>query len=127
MKTKTKPCLYCGDPLTGRLDKLFCNPNCKSAYHYQKNQEKEASLYNKIDNQLKHNRRILKEYNKAGKATVRKQTLLDEGFNPKYFTHYWKNQKGDIYLFCFEFGYLELKEKGNSKYVLIHWQTYMDK
>jgi hypothetical protein len=42
---------------------------------------------------------LLKNYNKAGMSVVRKEALLEEGFNPKYFTHYWKNQKGDVYLF----------------------------
>lgn len=122
-----KICLHCKEPLIGRLDKLFCNPNCKSAYHYQKSLEKEASLYNKIDNQLKQNRRLLKNFNKAGKTTIRKEKLLEEGFNPKYFTHYWKNKKGDVYLFCYEFGFLELKGQVTPKYVLVHWQDYMNK
>ncbi len=123
---KAKKCQYCGESLEGRVDKLFCNPSCKSAYHYQKSREKEPRLYNKIDNQLKHNRRILKKFNKAGKATVRKEKLLEEGFNPRYFTHYWKNKKGDIYLFCYEFGFLERKENARAKYVLVQWQSYMD-
>ena len=96
-----KKCLYCEDPLEGRIDKLFCNPSCKSAYHYKESQENEANIYNRIDNQLKLNRRILKNFNKAGKATVRKELLLSDGFNPKYFTHYWKNSKKEVYLFCF--------------------------
>ena len=121
-----KTCQYCGETMDGRIDKLFCNPSCKSAYHYQKSREKEASLYNRIDNQLKQNRRILKNFNKAGKATVRKDDLIKEGFVPKYFTHYWKNKKGDVYLFCYEFGFLERKENGKSKYVLVQWQSYMD-
>ena len=123
---KPKLCLYCSDPMEGRLDNMFCNPNCKSAHHYKRSHEKEASLYNQIDHQLKQNRRILKNFNKGGKATIRKENLIGEGFNPKYFTHYWKNQKGDVYLFCFEFGFLERKENGKSKYVLVQWQSYMD-
>mgnify|MGYP006102039565 CR=1 FL=1 len=122
---KEKHCLYCDEVMEGRKDKIFCNPNCKSAYHYTKSQEKEASLYNQIDNQLKLNRRLLKLFNKAGKATIRKEELVSEGFNPKFFTHYWKNKKGDLYLFCYEFGFLERKENGKSKFVLVHWQHYM--
>jgi len=71
------------------------------------------------------NRRLLKAYNKAGKATVRKETLLSDGFNPKYFTHYWKNPKGNIYLFCYEYGFMEKKEERAVKYVLVKWQKYM--
>ena len=124
MKLK-QVCLFCKEELEGRVDKLFCNPNCKSSYHYEKSKEKEANLYNRIDQQLKTNRRLLKNFNKAGKTTVRKSVLLESGFNPKYFTHYWKNHTNDIYLFCYEFGFLELKEKGKDKYLLVHWQDYM--
>ena len=87
----------------------------------------DANLYNRIDNQLKLNRRILKNFNKSGKATVRKEILLKEGFNPKYFTNYWKNSKNEVYLFCYEFGFIERKENDRVKYVLIHWQDYMEK
>ena len=74
---------------------------------------------------MKLNRRLLKQYNKAGKAVVRKKDFVQAGFNPKFFTHYWKNQKGDVYLFCYEFGFLERQENGKPKYVLVQWQDYM--
>jgi hypothetical protein len=64
------------------------------------------------DKQLKLNRRLLKNFNKAGKAVIRKEELLLEGFIPNHFTQYWKNKKGDVYLFCYEFGFLEKKENG---------------
>ena len=119
-------CLECHKPLTGRSDQKFCNPYCRSSYHYQKNKEGENSLYLSIDKQLKRNRILLKKYNQAGKATLRKQKLLDEGFDPNYFTHYWKNTSGQVYLFCYEFGFLAFSDnKGVPKYNLIQWQAYM--
>lgn len=121
-----KVCLHCTKDLEGRTDKKFCTPYCKSSYHYQKSKESEDSLFQKIDKHLKTNRRLLKEFNKAGLATVRKEKLLSEGFNPKYFTHYWKNQKGQVYLFCYEYGFLELQQNQKEKYVLIKWQEYMN-
>lgn len=119
-------CLHCKEIISGRTDKKFCTPYCKSAYHYQLNKAKESSMFMRIDKQLKNNRRLLKAYNKAGKATVRKANLLAEGFNPKYFTHYWKNQNGQVYLFCYEYGFLELEENDKLKYVLVTWQDYMN-
>ena len=120
-----KACLNCGEKLKGREGKIYCSPYCRSNYHYQKNKDKETTLFKSIDKQLKTNRRLLKNYNKAGKSVVRKESLHQAGFNPKYFTHYWKNQKGDVYLFCYEFGFLEKQESGKSKYVLVQWQDYM--
>lgn len=121
-----KRCPNCNEPITGRTDKKFCSPYCKSSYHYQISKEKESSFFQKIDKQLKLNRRILKVYNKSGKATVRKEKLIGEGFNPKFFTHFWKNGRGDVYLFCYEFGFLGKHENGRSKYILVEWQEYMN-
>ncbi len=120
-------CLNCKEGLKGRVGKKFCSPYCRSNYHYQNNKEKENTLFKKIDIQLKLNRKLLKNFNKAGKSVVRKEVLVSAGFNGNYFTHYWKNQKGDVYLFCYEFGFLERKENGKAKYVLVQWQNYMEK
>lgn len=119
-------CLDCGEPIIGRRDKKFCNPYCKSSYHYKKACDNESSLFKKIDDQLKLNRRLLKYYNKSGKATIRKEKLISAGFDPKYFTNYWKNPTGDVYLFCYEYGFLSRKENGKLKYVLVTWQSYME-
>ncbi len=120
-----KACLACNKELRGRSDKKFCDLHCKSSFHYQKSLEEAPKFYATVDNQLKQNRRILKNYNKAGKATIRSSVLIDSGFNPNFFTHYWKNKKGDVYLFVYEFGFLKKEEHLIEKYVLIKWQDYM--
>lgn len=121
----SKTCLNCDKSLTGRSDKKYCDAHCKSAYQYRKSKTEAPNFFNKVDNQLKSNRKILKQYNKSGKATVRKKVLDSEGFNPNFFTHYWKNKKGDVYLFVYEYGFLKRKENNTEKYVLIKWQDYM--
>ena len=120
-------CLFCKTKLKGRTDKKFCSPYCKSSYHYQQNKEKEDTRFLVVKNKLNTNRKILKKYNKSGLATVRKEKLLKEGFDANYFTNYWKNKKNEIYLFCFEFGFYEIKNTNPSKYILITWQKYMEK
>ncbi len=125
--SKEKICTSCGKVLEGRSDKKFCDPYCKSTYHYKKSLEQSPNFYNKVDNQLKTNRKILKRYNKAGKATVRASIVLKDGFNPNFFTHYWKNKDGDVYLFVYEFGFLSISEKNVDKYLLVKWQNYMKK
>ncbi len=126
MKT-VKYCLSCNRELEGRTDKKFCDSYCKSAYHYKKNKEGDGGFYFQVDHQLKKNRKILKTFNKAGKATVRAQVIHKLGFNPNFFTHYWKNAKNEVYLFVYEFGFLKKIENGSKKYVLVKWQPYMDK
>lgn len=122
-----KECLYCKRPLTGRTDKKYCDLHCKSAYQYQKRKQEPERFYNKVDNQLRLNRKILKEYNKGGKVIVRSEILLELGFDPDFFTHYWKNKKGDVYLFVYEYGFLKKKERGKDKFLLVIWQDYMAK
>ncbi|WP_067149000.1 hypothetical protein [Pseudotamlana agarivorans] len=121
-----KNCLYCDDALGGRTDKKFCDVQCKSAYQYQQSKLQPERFYNKVDNQLKLNRKILKEFNKGGKVTLRAELLMDQGFNPNFFTHYWKNHKGEVYLFVYEYGFLKIKENNKTKYLLILWQNYME-
>lgn len=125
MAIKAKHCSACGKILEGRSDKKYCDVHCKSAFQYQQSKLEAPRFYNKVDNQLKLNRKLLKHYNKAGKTTIRASILIAEGFNPKFFTHYWKNKKGDVYLFVYEYGFLSKKEQEHDKYVLVQWQDYM--
>ncbi|WP_416372202.1 hypothetical protein [Aequorivita sinensis] len=113
--------------MSGRSDKKFCDTYCKSSYHYQKSIEEKPNFYTKVDKQLKTNRSILKNFNRAGKATVRSEILINKGFNPNFFTHYWKNKNQDVYLFIYEYGFLKKSEHGVEKFVLVKWQEYMTK
>ena len=119
-------CPVCGATIKGRSDKKFCSAKCRSINQYEKRQKSEV-FYFKVDRQLKINRKLLKKYNRSGYTTIRKTVLIEEGFDPKFFTHYWKNQKGDIYLFVYEYGFLKKADRGKDKYVLVLWQDYMER
>lgn len=123
--TAQHKCLYCSTPLVGRSDKKYCDPYCKSAFQYQKRKQEPQRFYDTVYSQLKNNRKLLKKYNKAGKSVIRARLLLQSGFNPSFFTHYWRNRKGEVYFFVFEYGYFATKENGKEKYVLVTWQNYM--
>jgi len=122
-----RSCLSCFEPLTGRIDKIYCDEHCKSSYQYKQIKEDKASLHFKINRQLRRNKKILKDHNKAGKATVRASELHKLGFNPRIFTHYWKAKNGNTYLFVFEYGWQEIKDNNKNKYSIIKWQPYMSK
>lgn len=126
--TVKKVCPVCEIPLKGRIDKVYCSVNCKSAHQYEQKQENEK-FFLEVDKQLKTNRRLLKKYNRTGMTTLRREVLHQEGFDPHYFTHYWKNKKGEVYLFCYDYGFLKLKETVNQelkeKYLIVEWQSYM--
>lgn len=119
-------CPTCNNPIVGRTDKKYCSIECKRAADYEKRKIEDA-LFLKIDRQLKTNRKILKKYNRVGKTTLRREELTKEGFDPNYFTNYWKNNKGDVYLFVYDYGFLALKDNQKDKYLIIQWQAYMNK
>ena len=120
-------CLSCNKLVEGRVDKLFCSPYCKSSYHYIKNRNKKMTRFLIVDEQLKRNRNILQHFHKSGKTTLLKSELVDKGFDPNFFTNYWKNSKNDVYLFCYEYGFLSINESAKKKYLIIDWQDYMSK
>ena len=63
-----------------------------------------------INNVLIKNRRILESLVGAEEMTkILKDKLLQQGFNFKYITHTYANKKGNVYFFCYEYGYLPLE------------------
>jgi len=119
-------CLCCNKAVEGRIDKLFCSAYCKTSFHYLKNKAKNRTRFHIVDEQLKRNRSILQHFHKSGKTTLLKSELFDKGFDPNYFTNYWKNSKNDVYLFCYEYGFLAINESAKKKYLIIDWQNYME-
>lgn len=110
-----KNCLYCGDQLIGRTDKKFCNDQCRNNFNNQLNSDSSA-LVRRINNTLRKNRRILSDLNPSGKTSVHKEKLINQGFNFNYYTHTYTTQKGTIYRFVYEYGYLQLD---NDFYILV--------
>ncbi len=122
---KNKKCPVCDTLIKGRSDKKYCSIKCKSINQYEQRQEIET-YFLKVDRQLKINRKLLKRYNRSGFTTIRKSELITQGFDPKFFTHFWKNKKGDVYIFVYEYGFLSTRNNDKEKYVLVIWQDYMN-
>ena len=116
-QTQIKNCLACGKPLKGRVDKRFCDDYCRNSYN---NQLKSAgnNLVRNINNALGKNRRILESLLPEGEETAKanKEKLQRLGFQFKYITHTYTNHKGNVYFFCYEYGYLPLE---NNRYLLV--------
>lgn len=111
MKTNVKCCLDCSRPLKGRTDKKFCDDACRNHYNNRQNSD-QNNLVRNINNILRKNRRILQQLMDTGGATVklRREALLQQGFQPRYHTHQHQTGKGSIYHFCYEYGYLLLEQ-----------------
>jgi len=104
-----KMCLACSKPLRGRADKKFCDDFCRNSYNNQLKAQTNNYVRN-IGNILRKNRRVLKDLLPDSETMVKtnKENLIRMGFHFKYSTHSYTNKKGNTYLFCFEYGYLNL-------------------
>jgi predicted nucleic acid-binding Zn ribbon protein len=116
---QTKKCLFCNKPLRGRTDKKFCDDACRNSYNNQQKAKSNYSSYiRNINNTLLKNRRILEHILPAEEETVKTNgdKLLQKGFVFKYHTHTYTNQKGNIYYYSYDYGYLPLE---NNWYLVV--------
>lgn len=105
-----RTCLECGAKIRGRVDKKFCNDQCRNGYHNRMKDGMSATV-REVNNILKHNRDVLRQLvpEEKGKITVNRTKLLQEGFDFTYHTHVYTTRKGSHYIFCYEYGYLPLE------------------
>ncbi|TSJ38907.1 hypothetical protein FO440_20630 [Mucilaginibacter corticis] len=120
LQTTQRNCKDCGAVLgPGRDDKLYCNNDCRTNYNNKKRKEMQISTddqpilsvpeyITRIQNIILNNRSILESLcteDKVGR--LRERDLVGKGFNTKYFTSEAEpTGTGNIYRFCFEYGYL---------------------
>jgi hypothetical protein len=108
---ETRSCLHCSEPVKGRIDKKFCDDQCRTAYNNRLNSDSSALVKN-INNILRKNRRIMQELlagSTEGKSVVPNKKLQEKGYNFSYHTHTYKTKAGALYFFCYEYGYLPLE------------------
>ena len=116
-------CIACQKAFQGRIDKKYCSDDCRFTANNQKKRDSaETKLIAAINSTLRRNRSILKMLNPEGKTTIRKEYLVLQGFDFRYYTHQYHTRQGNIYNFCYEYGYLLLPEE---KVLLVNWQNYM--
>lgn len=107
--TPTKSCLQCGQTLHGRFDKKFCDDQCRSNFNNLLNSDVSSTMRN-INYILRKNRRILAALLPCGgKTKIKKDKLNAVGFDFRYFTHYYQNQKGRTFNVCYDYCYLLLE------------------
>lgn len=108
VKERARKCGECGEEFKGRVDKKFCSDQCRNTFNNRNNSDATNHVRN-VNNILKKNRRILSELNPEGKARVHRNKMSEMGFNFGYFTNQLRTQKGAVYNFCYEYGYLPLE------------------
>jgi hypothetical protein len=103
-----KTCLACDHIVKGRIDKKFCNDYCRNNYNNQFKANTSPTV-RKITSILRKNKKILESFlGEYDMIKITKDKLLGHGFRFKYHTHSYANKKGNVYIFCFETGYLPL-------------------
>ena len=116
-----KNCLECEELLIGRVDKKFCNDQCRNSFNNRVN--KDANDYvRKVNVILRKNRRILISLMNGDKGKATKEQLLLNGFNFYYYTNIYTTKQGKTYYFIYELGYLELEDE---QYALVKKQEYV--
>lgn len=112
MNDNERKCVECNRLLKGRPDKKFCCDACRNSYNNKQNSD-HVNLVRNINNILRRNRRLLEEIMIPGRRTNKclKQRLTDAGFDFRYYTHQYKNTRGQVYHFCYDHGYLQLEDE----------------
>ena len=101
---KERQCSFCGKAISGRLDKKFCDDNCRNNYHYVRN--KDANLLIKaINHTLLKNRSVLAMLCCNAKNIVERQKMEENGFDFNCFTALYKTRKGDDYRLVYDYAY----------------------
>ena len=108
MKKEIKKCAECLEVILGRVDKKFCSDQCRNTFNNRNNSDSTNQVRN-VNNILRKNRRILQELNPDEKKTKHRNKLNELGFNFNYFTSVYKTQKGVVYYFVYEYGYLPIE------------------
>jgi len=109
MSSAERVCLECGKSIQGRSDKRFCDDACRNAYNNKLNSD-QTNLVRNVNNILRKNRRILSEIlNGEGMVKIQREKLKRLGFDFKFHTHTFLNNKGQTYSFIYELGYLLLE------------------
>jgi hypothetical protein len=123
LDTETKKCLQCGtEILVGRKDRIFCDGGCRAQYNYDHDSNNDP-IVRFVFGKLTKNRKILLQLKLAEQATkVSRTQLTDLGFDFNYFTNIYKTEKGDLYYFCFDMGYLSINDR---TYLLVKKDGYV--
>lgn len=120
MEEEKRKCLYCGEPIYGRLDKKFCCDSCRNSYNYERT-HKQTNLVRNINAILARNYAILQELNTTGKTSVAQRQLTERNFDFRYFTHLYKTKTGSVYYIVYDQAYLP-KDGSSDSYLLVKFE-----
>lgn len=116
-----KYCKECREEIKGRRDKQYCSDYCRAMHFHNRNYEI-SNFMRRVNYTIRKNRSILSDLNPNGKTKTHKHTLLDAGLNFDYFTNVYKTRAGKVYYFCYDQGYVHIKD---DYYALVVKEDYV--
>lgn len=102
-------CEECNEILRGRKDQKFCSDYCRNTFNNRLNEDVNSKV-RRINRILKKNRRIIIQLLTHKKTVMNGFELAEMGFNFHYYTNIYKTQKGSTYYYCYDLGYLKIKD-----------------
>ncbi len=101
-------CKECGIALKGRRDQKFCSDFCRNQFN-NRSYALRLAEQRQINRILVQNKQIICYYLlMEGKRKVKMLELYQKGFNFEFHTHQKRTKNGQVYIFCYDFGYLRL-------------------
>ena len=102
-------CRECAVLLKGRSDQKFCSDQCRNQFN-NRNYAQKLALQRQINRILMQNQQILAQLlTIEKKRRVWEMDLQHRGYNFEFHTHTKRTKNGQVYIFCYDFGYLRLE------------------
>lgn len=115
---ENKKCLFCGRDINGRSDKKYCDDICRNNYNYQRNRN-DNTIIRETNRSLLHNRKILDLLCENEKNIVKRQLLVDSGFDFSFMTGIYKTKRNREYVLVYDYAY---KSAGNDEVLVIRYR-----
>ncbi|MCE2686311.1 MAG: hypothetical protein LW839_05650 [Cryomorphaceae bacterium] len=110
-------CKECGMPLKGRRDQKYCADQCRNQFN-NRNYAKKLAPQRQINRILLQNQQILaKFYLIEKRRKILAPDLKAKGYHFDFHTHHKQAKNGQLYFFCYDFGYLRLSD---NQLLLVH-------
>lgn len=106
-------CPICGSEISGRKDKIFCDVDCKNAYHRDRKKQREPVTL-AVDRILHRNWVLLTELYETAEARkffVSRSILASLGFHFQYFTSSAVNKDYKRYYYLYDYAWMDFSEK----------------
>ena len=104
--TEERKCLECNTEIYGRVDKKFCSDQCRNTFN-NRTQAIQNKYIRRVNYILRKNRRIMEELIEGSEKNVKRvkrNDMLDKGFNFDYYTNIYSTKNNKYYYFSYEYG-----------------------